>query len=164
MLAFPLTLAWWVWLWSDVCLFLLEWSAPSAIGIAGLGGGFEIGIEVRGPWYAHDRESSKSSWTLTSGSEISTVYLTCANGPLLSSGRTSPHTSLTWPSSSFSLIGSRIFFHLPCLHLWCVCRTDMSQAGHAGDVLVTPRAGLRPLFPQPRPPRNAGACFGVSLK
>ena len=28
------------------CLFLLEWSAPSAIGIAGLGGGFELGIEV----------------------------------------------------------------------------------------------------------------------
>lgn len=27
-------------------LFLSEWSAPSAIGIAGLGGGFEIGIEV----------------------------------------------------------------------------------------------------------------------
>ena len=27
-------------------LCLLEWSAPSAIGIAGLGGGFEIGIEV----------------------------------------------------------------------------------------------------------------------
>ncbi len=23
------------------------WSAPSAIGIAGLGGGFEIGLEVR---------------------------------------------------------------------------------------------------------------------
>lgn len=29
-------------------LFLSEWSAPSAIGIAGLGGGFEIGIEVSG--------------------------------------------------------------------------------------------------------------------
>lgn len=31
------------------CLFLLEWSAPSAIGIAGLGGGFELGIEVSEP-------------------------------------------------------------------------------------------------------------------
>ena len=30
------------------CLFLLGWSAPSAIGIAGLGGGFELGIEVSG--------------------------------------------------------------------------------------------------------------------
>jgi lipid-binding SYLF domain-containing protein len=28
--------------------FFLGWSAPSAIGIAGLGGGFEIGAEVRG--------------------------------------------------------------------------------------------------------------------
>lgn len=32
----------------SVYLFLLEWSAPSAIGIAGLGGGFELGIEVSG--------------------------------------------------------------------------------------------------------------------
>ena len=31
------------------CLYLfydIDWSAPSAIGIAGLGGGFEIGAEV----------------------------------------------------------------------------------------------------------------------
>lgn len=55
--SFPLRSARWVWLWSDVCLSSLEWSAPSAIGIAGLGGGFEIGIEVRGQWYAHDCES-----------------------------------------------------------------------------------------------------------
>jgi len=27
-------------------LFFAEWSAPSAIGIAGLGGGFEVGAEV----------------------------------------------------------------------------------------------------------------------
>lgn len=26
---------------------MTAWSAPSAIGIAGLGGGFEIGIEVQ---------------------------------------------------------------------------------------------------------------------
>ncbi len=31
-----------------VAVFCAEgWSAPSAIGIAGLGGGFEIGLEVR---------------------------------------------------------------------------------------------------------------------
>ena len=34
--------------------FPLEWSAPSAIGIAGLGGGFEVGIEVSGRYYTHD--------------------------------------------------------------------------------------------------------------
>lgn len=29
------------------CYFIiLEWTAPSAIGIAGLGGGFEVGAEV----------------------------------------------------------------------------------------------------------------------
>jgi len=27
-------------------LLITEWSAPSAIGIAGLGGGFEVGAEV----------------------------------------------------------------------------------------------------------------------
>jgi len=27
-------------------MLLTEWSAPSAIGIAGLGGGFEVGAEV----------------------------------------------------------------------------------------------------------------------
>lgn len=38
-------------IWLKFCKLILfyttAWSAPSAIGIAGLGGGFEIGIEVR---------------------------------------------------------------------------------------------------------------------
>lgn len=29
-----------------ILFYMTAWSAPSAIGIAGLGGGFEIGIEV----------------------------------------------------------------------------------------------------------------------
>lgn len=37
-------------IWLKFCKLILfymtAWSAPSAIGIAGLGGGFEIGIEV----------------------------------------------------------------------------------------------------------------------
>lgn len=33
--------------WQEFCTLLItEWSAPSAIGIAGLGGGFEVGAEV----------------------------------------------------------------------------------------------------------------------
>jgi len=31
--------------------FVTEWSAPSAIGIAGLGGGFEVGAEVNSTYF-----------------------------------------------------------------------------------------------------------------
>ena len=30
----------------QLCIYIVEWSAPAAIGMAGLGGGFEIGAEV----------------------------------------------------------------------------------------------------------------------
>lgn len=44
-----------------MCLSPPEWSAPSAIGIAGLGGGFEVGIEVSGRCYARRLLFSQSN-------------------------------------------------------------------------------------------------------
>lgn len=63
-------------------LVLSEWSAPSAIGIAGLGGGFEIGIEVSGPSapLLDTQRLPKPSTMLTKALRALTLLLTPVEG------------------------------------------------------------------------------------
>lgn len=56
-------------------MFFSGWSAPSAIGLAGLGGGFEIGMEVSG--VTSFKRPQMFSYLISSTVNLIGCHLTC---------------------------------------------------------------------------------------
>ncbi|KAM9334242.1 SH3 domain-containing YSC84-like protein 1 isoform 2-T2 [Symphorus nematophorus] len=150
-----------------------RWSAPSAIGIAGLGGGFEIGVEVSDLVIILNQRRAIEAFTkggnLTLGGNC-----TVAVGPM---GRNveadvalrSPAAVFTYCRSrglfaGISLEGSYLIERKETNRKWrSVCGRSQRAAGRHGDPPVHRSAARRPEL-RPRRPHHRHHQDGVAVR